>query len=201
MGVTSDWTRILDHLGQVAPSTRAVLRPGDRQAADHVERELNARLPDDLRAFWTVCGGIRPDCRASVFPPFYSPYSPAQALACRQRMAGETLNRAAEGADQFGWPDALLPVAQAGCGVFMVIDLRPGPRRGRVLELDHRLGSLSISGWPDIATVIHQVHDALVHGRIIDGFRACFDDGRLGWDLAEFAFPGTLGHWMPAVTP
>lgn len=201
MGVTADWTRILNHLGHVTPATRAALRPGDRWTAGHVERELGVALPDDLRAFWSVCGGTRPDQRANVFPPHYTPYSPAEALACRQRMAGESLDRAAGDADRLGWPDALLPVAQAGCDVYMVVDLRPGPRRGQVLELDPRLGALSISGRPNIGALVNQVHNAILHGQLVDGFRADAEDGRLIWDLAEFALPGTHGFWLPAATP
>jgi hypothetical protein len=198
MGVSADWTRILNHLGHRAPTTRAALRPGDPHVADHVEREIGGTIPGDLRDFWASCGGARFGMSADVFPPYYSPYSPAEALACRRHLTDVALDWTAGVADLFASPEALLPVARTGSGVYLVVDLRSGRRCGRVLELDHRLGTLSVSGRSSVGELVDVVRRAVVEGRVVDGYRAGVQDGRLVWDLAEFSLLGTSALWISA---
>jgi cell wall assembly regulator SMI1 len=155
VGVTEHWNRILAWLTEHAPTTRAALRPGS-------DARLDLEVPAELVQWWSVCDGTRPHAFAEIFPPFYTPVGPHQALELRERNRSFLVETPSEaGALTSGFHREWLPIATDGLGDVLAVDLRPGVLRGCVVEWDRERREMVKPEWTGIVEMFDQVAMAL----------------------------------------
>jgi cell wall assembly regulator SMI1 len=81
-----------------------------------------------------------------------------------------------------GWLPVWLPIAGDGGGGGLFVDLRAGPLSGCVMRWDKVEAAQLPPLWPDVATMLGEIADALVRGVDIDGSTAVvIDDLTLDW--------------------
>lgn len=187
MEVAELWAEIEHWLRQHAPVTAAALRvPATARDFTAVQQELSAELPADLRAWWSCCDGTDPDVLAEVLPPFYTPYGMHKSLQewrakCEQLPVGRAAGRQAGAHSQVFHPE-WMPIAGDGYADELVVDLRPGPLRGCVLEWEKDAGRVQWCGWRSIRDMLGSVHRALTEGTaVVHSFPVVTEDGRLTW--------------------
>lgn len=192
MDVTLLWTKITIWLAEHAPTTAAELKQASPAPdLDAYEDELALSLPKQLREWWSCCGGTEEDTLIDVFPPFYTPYSAAGALRAwsgfRRAWTGKWERPACDyyaGSAGNSFHPAWIPIAGDGFADELVIDLRPGPLRGCVLEWEQEVARVGPPVWPDLATLLADVHRALTEGSSAGYSRAVVtEDGRLDWQI------------------
>ncbi|SHG49671.1 SMI1/KNR4 family protein [Streptoalloteichus hindustanus] len=192
MGVTESWARLLGWLGEHAPTTYEVIRPGAADAdIDALERELEERLPTELREWWRSCDGTEDGVFAELFPPFYTPYSVTGALDSWRSWRKTWRDRWDEpdcdpeaGDAGFSYHPAWVPIAFDGCGDDLVVDLRPGAARGCVLEWDHELCQVLKPEWPSLTAMLDEIVESLETGSRVGHCEPSVTwDGRLDWRI------------------
>ena len=192
MDVTELWTRIVLWLGEHAPVTAAALLPPyPPPDFSELEREFEIGLPADLREWWSCCGGTDGDVLADVLPPFYTPYGAQQALevwsAHRKTWAAQWERPACDyyaGSPGSSYHPAWIPIAGDGFSDELVVDLRPGPMRGCVLEWEQEAGQVQRPEWRDVAAMLGDVDRALTEGAPAGhSHPTVTEDGRLDWQI------------------
>ncbi|WP_188317044.1 SMI1/KNR4 family protein [Solihabitans fulvus] len=190
MGVTKHWNRIVRWLAEHAPATGSVLRSRpDRVGLRELTEQTGLDLPADLREWWNLCDGTDRLAFAEILPPFYTPYGPAAALRSwqvKRRMWAETWIESdagpSAGSPAYGFHPAWLPIAFDGCGDALVVDLRPGPAHGCVLEWDRMLCKVLTFEWPSVPAMLDDVATALeTHSRVRHCDPTITIEGRLDW--------------------
>ncbi|WP_253770340.1 SMI1/KNR4 family protein [Goodfellowiella coeruleoviolacea] len=190
MDVAEHWGRIVQWLADHAPVTYAPLIAGSaEQDIVALQQELGFELPVDLRTWWTLCGGTRDRAFAEVLPPFYTPYSAADALDARRMWMKITRDNwgAVEAEPEAGsmawsWHPAFVPIAFDGCGNDLVVDLRPGELHGCVKEHDHEEGALRKPEWPSLTVMLDEVATALEYRTTVNYCHPNVTvEGRLDW--------------------
>lgn len=169
-----------DHLG--IPALRATIPP--------VAELVGEPLPDDLVAWWRRSCGTTSFHAGGLLTGF-APYTINEAMECREMMLriaacddSELAALAAEpaGSPCWNWLPMWIPIAHDTGGEFLFVDLRPGEERGcvnRWYEADFATGD---PVWPDIATMLADLADALEHGGEVNHARPTVrDDGTLDW--------------------
>jgi cell wall assembly regulator SMI1 len=187
--VEAVWERIDTWLTRHAPRYRERLRPpAEPDQLTDAEREMGVVLPSDLTEWWRCADGFQrtpPTTRplGHLLPDQCDPYSVAEAIERRSmhlRVGRETLpahlvdqweawqNRCRQ--DPAGnlypneasalWLPEWLPIAGDGAGGGLFVDLRPGPEHGCVVQFQET-GHAAAPTWPDTATMLVQVADAL----------------------------------------
>ncbi|GDY29186.1 glucan synthase [Gandjariella thermophila] len=192
VGVAEQWSQIVRWLSVHAPTTGAALRtmalPEDVLDLEH---ELGVQIPDELFTWWSVCGGVSTAEFAEVIPPFYTPYGPREALEAwrkHRKLWLDTWERpdcdVEAGSAARSYHPAWVPFAFDGLGDDLVIDLRPGPLRGCVLEWDHEVCQLNGPEWTSVDAMLAEVATALEHGSPVGHCQpAVTTDGRLDWRI------------------
>ncbi|PRW63791.1 SMI1/KNR4 family protein [Actinopolyspora mortivallis] len=192
MDVTLLWTEITVWLAEHAPATAAGLRravpPPD---LDTLEEDFAVGLPSQLRQWWSCCGGADEDTLVEVFPPCYTPYGAAGAWRVWsgfRELWGDRWQRPAcdyyAGSAGSSFHPAWIPIAGDGFSDELVIDLRPGPLRGCVLAWEQETRRVGPPMWPDLATLLTDVHRALTEGTSAGYSRATVTaEGRLDWQI------------------
>ncbi|HEY8373048.1 MAG TPA: SMI1/KNR4 family protein [Pseudonocardiaceae bacterium] len=190
MGVNGGWTRLRNWLARYAPVTHEVLRDGATESDLQVlEQEIGVELPPDLREWWMACDGAQEGEFAEVLPPFYTPYSVVGALEAWRGHRKVWLDSwsAPQAAPEAGGPansyhPAWVPLAFDGVGNDLVVDLRPGPLRGCVLEWDHEACRVEGPQWPGVAAMLEAVVYAVTTGtQLGHSLPTVTPDGRLDW--------------------
>lgn len=192
MDVTELWSQIAHWLGRHAPVTAAALRPPVRKP-DFVELEgeFSVELPDELRALWICCGGTEGDVLADVLPPFYTPYGAHQALSAwrdhRKTWTAQWDRPACDyyaGSPGSSFHPSWIPIAGDGFADELVVDLRPGPLRGCVLEWEQEHAQVLRPEWQGITAMLADVHRALTDGAPAGhSYPTVTEDGRLDWQI------------------
>jgi cell wall assembly regulator SMI1 len=179
--VQESWTRINRWLRshKDAASLADKLLPGvPEEALDRVEQALGVKLPADLRQFWKLCGGSRPDegteqtddepwWQAGEWPSDIFPRSIAETMAfsvLSPRAALEAWQRLQEWE---GFERHLLPIAGDGGGDYQCVDIsaQSGGHHGEVVEWGHEECAVQVLA-PSLSSFLQQLADGLENGTI-----------------------------------
>lgn len=193
MDVLDLWAEIVAWLSRHAPVTAAALRPpvgGSEVAA--IEAELAVELPEELRQWWSCCGGTDHDVLADILPPFYTPYSVSGARrawrAHRESWSSQWDSPACDyyaGSAGNSYHPAWIPIAGDGFADELLVDLRPGSLRGCVLEWEQETGKVHRPQWGGVGAMLAEVHRALVESVPAGHSRPTVtEDGRLDWQIS-----------------
>src|ERR1044071_3905018 len=173
--VKESWSRINQWLRankQAAPVAEKLLPGVPEKALAKVEKALKKKLPPDLREFWQLCGGSRPDPEAEagetsdeswwqpgewssdIFPRSipeimaFSVLSPRAALE-----AWENLQ------EWDGFKRDFLPIAGDGGGDYQCVNLS-AKSTGQIVEWAHEEGDAKVLA-PSLASFLHDLADGL----------------------------------------
>lgn len=192
MDVTQLWTRIVLWLGNHAPATAAALRrPDPVPDFAELEERFGIELPSELREWWWCCGGTDGDALADVLPPFYTPYGAQRSweVWCSLRTAwSEQWERPAcdyyAGSGGSSFHPAWIPIAGDGFADELVVDLRPGPLHGCVMEWEQEAARVTTPEWAGVCSMLADVHRALTEGAPAGhSHPTVTEDGRLDWQI------------------
>ena len=192
MDVTQLWTKIVLWLGEHAPATAAALpQPATSLDVEYLEAEFGLRLPAELREWWSCCGGTESDVLADVLPPFYTPYGVGRSLRTWKRLRESwrtqwqrPLCDPRAGSPGSSYHPAWIPIAGDGFADELVVDLRPGPMRGCVLEWEQEAAQVLVTEWSGVTAMLTDVYRALTEGTP-SGYShpTVTEDGRLDWQI------------------
>lgn len=192
------WARIVAWLEQNAPRSADALVSSGASDADLALAETSTGLEwtDELRAWFTVQGG------AGRLGTLHL-HGLLEPLALQESMAARDMHLALwselvedepalrEGPGRAGtgglaFQPEFIPIADDPGGSVLVVDLRPGSRRGCVgTVLDDGGATFQELGWPSVAAWLEEIAAALTEaGRSSQGVPVV-EDGRLAWRLAE----------------
>jgi len=179
--IEESWSRIIQWLRSEknAASLAKKLLPGvPEEALNRVEKKLGMKLPADLRQFWQLCGGSRPDKGAEetdeepwwqpgewssdIFPRSipetmaFSILSPRAALEAWERLQ-----------EWQGFDRRLLPIARDGGGDYQCVNIAAKSRAhyGKVIEWSHE-GEDGEALAPSLSSFLQQLADGLERGTI-----------------------------------
>lgn len=193
MDVTGLWADIVSWLSVHAPVTANALRPAD-PAADLAafEADFATSLPEDLREWWSCCGGTDDAVLADVLPPFYTPYGPRRAREVREELRktwSAQWDRPScdyyAGTSGSSFHPAWIPIAGDGFADELVVDLRPGPLHGCVLEWEHESSKTWRPEWTGVMGMLTDVRRALIDGTPAGhSHPTVTEDGRLDWQIS-----------------
>ncbi|GAB3295733.1 hypothetical protein GCM10027563_37370 [Parasphingorhabdus pacifica] len=179
-------------LSDHAPVTAAALRtPGSAPDLAELESDFGLSLPAELREFWTCCGGTDENVLADVLPPFYTPYGAQDALEIwrdqRKTWSAQWERPACDyqaGSAGSSFHPAWIPIAGDGFADELVVDLRPGPLQGCVLEWEQEATQAVCSEWRDVSAMLSDVYRSLTEG-VPAGHShpTVTEDGRLDWQI------------------
>ncbi|MFI6095771.1 SMI1/KNR4 family protein [Lentzea sp. NPDC051213] len=161
--VEVSWERISTWLRMNAPRTRASVAAPSSEVDDQLTR-FPLPLPHSLAIWWRLTGGAG---HSDLLPPFYAPLSAEEALAAYEGLRTDpVLDEEEEAGSRSGvFLPEFLPIAAAGTGDFLFVDLRTGDARGCVRDWARDDGSLGVTRWQGVAEMLADVADALVHDR------------------------------------
>jgi cell wall assembly regulator SMI1 len=200
------WNRIVTVLVEHAPATaRCISGPASDEALTALQGEIGQPLPDDLLEWLRAADGAGLTFDAEIIPHFL-PYG-VDAILSDQKVRSEVYGTSDHSAgwiaggsagDEYdgGWPAefaSLIPLATSGAGDILVVDLRPGPLRGCVMEW-YNHGGLT-ARWPSITAMLTDIADTLEHGRPEDRDPTddeCAHRTRTGGQMAVFTADGTV---------
>jgi cell wall assembly regulator SMI1 len=187
--VDRSWQRILTWLAVHAPAIHAAFREPNGSDLDRARHVMSTDLPSDLVSWWQAMDGVRdtPGGAATFVPPWFRPYSIAEALDSRESWLSiwprDEVDSGLAGSEcRHAWLPDWLPIANNGSGNDLFVDLRPGPLHGCLMEFDRVDGAEGPPLWPSVAVMLADIADALETGSVIDPFggspvRAVLADG------------------------
>ncbi|GAB3442422.1 SMI1/KNR4 family protein [Actinophytocola sediminis] len=189
--VDGSWDRIEAWLRTNAPTSDEHLGiPARRDEIPPVATLVDEPLPDELVAWWRRSCGTT-NFIAGRLLLGHAPYSIAEAVECRAMMLDigglddadlSELSAEPAGTPSWNWLPMWVPIAHDSGGDCLFVDLRPGAERGCVMDWIETEGASLEPKWPDVATMLTEIADALEHGTEIAGVRATArDDGILDW--------------------
>ncbi|WP_285736726.1 SMI1/KNR4 family protein [Kitasatospora phosalacinea] len=199
--VTVSWQRIDTWLSRHAPACTALLRPpADPADLAAAERVLGRPLPPELRESLGCHDGAT---GWTTLLPEQSPLGAAGIAehwrTCTDVAADNDGLAIRPWDDEPWWHPQWLPWAETADGHAHVIDLRPGPARGRLGWAGHSGGGDFTDSWPGLAAYLHAVADALLLGGGVRGtYPYLTADGRLWWDLGADCHELDGGPLTPA---
>ncbi|MCT2587091.1 SMI1/KNR4 family protein [Actinophytocola gossypii] len=186
--VDSGWDRIEAWLRINAPTTEEHLGgPARTDEMARITSLVGGPLPDDLVAWWRrSCGTTSP--LAARLLNGHTPYSIIEAVDRRSMMldvAGpDDAALAAEpaGSPCWNWLPMWVPIGGDTGGDLLFVDLRPGQEHGCVMRWYETEFATEDPVWPDVATMLAEIADALEHGTPVHGAHPkVVDDGTLHW--------------------
>lgn len=148
------------------------------------ERILGAPLPDDLAESLQCHNGVS---AWTTILPEQSPL-PVGGVVDRWQtcmgVAAENEGLSVRPWEEEPWWHRLwVPWAESADGVAQVIDQRPGPDTGRLGWAGHSGGGDFTESWPDLASLLHAVAQALHEGGDVHGLRPYLTaQGGMWWD-------------------
>ncbi|WP_436772744.1 SMI1/KNR4 family protein [Yinghuangia sp. YIM S09857] len=200
--VTASWSRIDAWLSAHAPASLARLGPpADPAAVAAAEEVLGSALPAELAASLACHDGIEPE--RHIFPEMdlLSVAGVVDQWELRLQVEAELFgdddddDLPPEDGDPF-WHRLWIPVGHFQ-GDLEVIDMRPGPGRGRLGWVSHD-GSSSFDGAETLGAFLRALADTLMTGRQPDPGRwddpLVSPDGELHW----WGMPRDAEGWSPA---
>ncbi|WP_436790792.1 SMI1/KNR4 family protein [Yinghuangia sp. YIM S10712] len=164
--VTASWSRIDTWLAAHAPASLARLPGGAEPAAlAAVEKVLGIPLPEDLAASLRCHDGVDPQSRVLPQMVLLSAQGIIEQVELRRQVMAEYLEDDEPFADEEEdpyWHPLWVPVAHFQ-GDLDVIDMRPGPGRGRLGWASHD-GSSGFAGDHSLGAFLQGVADTLMQG-------------------------------------
>ncbi|MEU8817502.1 SMI1/KNR4 family protein [Actinoplanes sp. NPDC048796] len=184
--VTEAWIRIEGWLHHYTPRSGAVLAgPAAPELIEAAEVQAGVAFPAELVESLLRHDGLTEP--ANIFPEA-TPLAVeeiGEQYAIRMDVAPDVDGFAvhAPNAEPW-WHERWLPFGDAGCGL-QVIDMRPGPGRGRVGLAPTSNPADFTEGWPSLSAYLTAVAVALETGGTVGEWHAYVaDDDTLWWDLA-----------------
>nr|WP_246481625.1 hypothetical protein [Amycolatopsis umgeniensis] len=172
-GVGPAWQRITAWLRTNTPATAATLRPpAPADDVRAVQRATGQVFPDDLLAWWRLMDGVddeRDHHTAFTVPGVYFPLSVARV---RTTWAGLSVHhdvrcchadgghRQPAGEPTVLFCTAFIPIFRALDGSVLVVDLRPGAERGRVMDWVAAAGTHR-TVWRNVSALLTDIADRL----------------------------------------
>ncbi|OKH93872.1 SMI1/KNR4 family protein [Streptomyces uncialis] len=150
----------------------------------HAEQILGARLPDDLAASLRCHNGVS---AWTTFLPEQSPLTVSGIVdrwqTCVDIAADNEGLTPRPWEEEPWWHRLWVPWAESADGVAQVIDRRPGPDTGRLGWAGHGGGGDFTDSWPDLASLLHAVAQALHEGGGVRGLHPYLTtQGGVWWD-------------------
>ncbi len=178
------WRRIDAWLAAHAAGDSALLNPpASRDDIERAERVLGMPLPADLVESLRCHDGVS---SWTTLLPEQSPL-PVRGIVEHWQMS---MGVAAENDgltrrpwdDEPWWHPLWIPWAESADGGAQVIDQRPGAHAGRLGWAGHSGGGDFSDTWPDLASLLHAIADALHEGGGVRGMYPYLTRGGLWWD-------------------
>ncbi|MDG4857476.1 SMI1/KNR4 family protein [Streptomyces sp. T-3] len=185
MPPSHSWRRIDAWLATHVASDHALLNPpATAEEIREAERILGIPLPGDLAESLRCHNGV--SAWATILPE-QSPLSVSrlteQWQTCMQVAAENDGLTPRSWEDEPWWHPRWIPWAESGGGSAQVIDQRPGPDAGRLGWAGHSGGGDFTDSWPDLASLLHAVAQALDEGGAVRGLRPYITaQGEMWWD-------------------
>ena len=182
---TESWRRIDAWLAAHVASEAALLnQPVTPDEVREAERVLGIPLPDDLAESLRCHNGLS---SWSTILPEQSPLALSGIVEHWQNcmnVAGENDGLTARPwNDEPWWHPLWVPWAESADGAAQVIDQRPGPNLGRLGWAGHSDGGDFTDSWPDLASLLHAVAQALYEGGGVRGLHPYLTRrGGVWWD-------------------
>ena len=197
--VSESWDRIETWLSAHAPATFEALSPPAKPRGISVAEETTGlTFPEPLKESLLRHDGSND---VEVLPPFWALLSAgeiARTWELKTRINGdEDWDDEDEEDDdvdssdpdaEYGpwWHREWIPFAADGCGDALVIDLRPGPRTGRVGDADHEQGCSfgRFPMWTSFAALLDATATSLETGEPAGSYEPFVnDEGVLCWNI------------------
>ncbi|MFI2780185.1 SMI1/KNR4 family protein [Streptomyces sp. ALB3] len=182
---SESWRRIDTWLAIHSASEFALLNPpAKRSDMQHAEQLLGTPLPGDLAESLQCHDGV------SAWTAFLPEQSPLTLSGIVTRWQ-TCMDVAAENDgltprpwdDEPWWHPLWVPWAESADGAAQVIDQRPSPDTGRIGWAGHSGGGDFTDSWPDLASLLHSVAQALHEGGDVRGlYPYLTTQGDLWWD-------------------
>ncbi|MFE2543489.1 SMI1/KNR4 family protein [Actinacidiphila glaucinigra] len=144
------WCRVEDWLREHAPADFAALRRpvSDRELADVTD---SFALHHQLMALLSAHNGSEETSDTGYLLPRHTLLSAAQMAR----------HRPVSAAPEARW---WVPLAITGTGEYLVVDHRPGPGYGAVLQVDHEVGVAGRKAWPSLLALVTELSGVLESG-------------------------------------
>ncbi|MFD3920790.1 SMI1/KNR4 family protein [Streptomyces sp. NPDC058595] len=182
---SESWRLIDAWLATHAASDFALLNPpATPDEIRHAERFLGARLPDDLAESLRCHNGAS---AWTTILPEQSPLAVSGIVDHWQTcmdVAAENEGLIPRPSEEEPWWHRLwVPWADSADGAAQVIDQRAGPDMGRLGWAGHSGGGDFTDSWPDLASLLHAVAQALHEGGDVRGLHPYLTTrGGIWWD-------------------
>jgi cell wall assembly regulator SMI1 len=189
------WLSITTWLDEHAPRTaRAVRPPAAEEEIRQAVTRLGHDLPADLLAWWRLSDGMPDDRGSGLFPhTSYRPLPVAEVVGEYERWLKYTDEDCCRpggghteaGETGFGFCTATIPICRDVGGGVLLIDLRPGAKRGRIMHLEAEEGHYP-AAWHSVTAMLADTADRLTNpGPQHRYVPTVIDDGVLLWDYAS----------------
>ncbi|EMD26512.1 SMI1/KNR4 family protein [Amycolatopsis azurea] len=197
-GIDPAWERIATWLRVHSPVTAATLRPpAPAEEVRATQNALGQPLPAELLRWWSLMDGVDDDRDYRTALTLSSGHMPLSVARVREEWAdlgrfpdedccrpgGHHLRSA--GDVTFGYCTALIPFCRSIDGGVLAVDLRPGPKRGWVMDWFAQQGTHP-SDWATIGAMLTDTAQRLDRYPGPEtpprpGHPAIRDDGALIW--------------------
>ncbi|MEU1020896.1 SMI1/KNR4 family protein [Streptomyces sp. NPDC005904] len=184
---SESWRLIDAWLETHAAADFALLNPpATSDEIRHAERILGAQMPGDLAESLQCHNGV--SAWTSILPE-QAPLAVSGIVEhwqnCMTVAAENEGLTARPWEDEPWWHPLWVPWAEGADGATQVIDLRPGPENRRLGWAGHSGGGDFTDSWPDLASLLHAVAQALHSGGDVRGLHPYLTtQGGMWWDEA-----------------
>ncbi|GGY99691.1 SMI1/KNR4 family protein [Streptomyces poonensis] len=182
---SESWRRIDSWLAAHAASDFALLNPpATRDDIQQAEWLLGIPLPGDLAESLQCHNGVS---AWATFLPEQSPLTVSGIVdhwqTCMDIAAENDGLTRRPWDDEPWWHPLWVPWAESAAGGAQVLDQRPGPDAGRLGWAGHSGGGDFTDSWPDLASLLHAVAQALTEGGDVRGLHPYLTaQGGIWWD-------------------
>jgi cell wall assembly regulator SMI1 len=203
--VATVWSELLAWLDENAPATAREINRNGASAEEVAEAEARTgtEWTEELRTWFTLQSGVMLTTADSLlFAWDINDLDTAMSsrainlqvatevddgLSAGERDFRTRMARTQAG-DPVGWHPAFIPICDGHTGTELVVDLRPGPRRGCVLAHDWEDGGVGMDfadAWPSIAAMLWEHLEVMRTGHPgrIGAVTAVTDEGHLEWQF------------------
>ncbi|WP_187774206.1 SMI1/KNR4 family protein [Lolliginicoccus suaedae] len=193
MSIEWNWQRVLTWCAHHAPVTASRIRPpADPQEVRDAETATGRPWPEQLRQWFALHDGSPQDRPVAQVLPGFIPCSASEAATTNAEM----VEIWQENTDELGGAEALeagqtsytylpayIPIAHDGGRGYLLVDTRPGPLSGCVLEFTGEDADQFGPQWRSIDEMLGEIADALEHGGNVAEWTPRAGGGELDWEI------------------